>query len=161
MHSRGIVAASEGETMAQRITVPQAREILERDPKAIYLDVRTEEEFADGHPERAINIPIGHSNPATRMLEANPDFARVARAVLPPDTPILVGCRTGPRAEMAAQVLAGEGFSGLSVVHGGYVGMTGPAGNRVAIGWIDSGYPIAHDPSPGASYQDLKKKAGV
>jgi hypothetical protein len=39
--------------------------------------------------------------------------------------------------------------------------MTGPAGNRVAIGWIDSGYPIAQEPAPGSSYQELKKKAGV
>jgi len=146
---------------AQRITVPQAREILERDPKAIYLDVRTEEEFADGHPQRAINIPIGHANTATRSLEPNQDFARVARGVLPEGAPILIGCRTGPRAEMAAQILAEEGFGGLSVVWGGFAGITGPAGNRVAIGWAESGYPIERDPAPGTSYQDLKKKAGA
>lgn len=146
---------------AQRITVPQAREILERDPEAIYLDVRTEEEFAEGHPERAINIPIGHANPVTRSLDPNPDFVRVARAALPQGAPILIGCRTGPRAEMAAQILAAEGFGGLSVVWGGFAGITGPAGNRVAIGWAESGHPITRDPAPGASYQDLKKKAGA
>ena len=72
------------------ITVPEARAEMERDPKAIYLDVRTEEEFADGHPEKSINIPIGHPNPVTRMLELNQDFAAVAKANLPLDTPLLV-----------------------------------------------------------------------
>ncbi len=145
----------------RRITVPEAREILERDPKAIYLDVRTEEEFADGHPARALNIPVGLANPATRMLEPNPDFARVSAAVLPRDTPILVGCRTAPRAEMAAQLLAAEGFADVRVVFGGYAGMMGPAGNRMAVGWSQTDYPLARDPAPGEGYQDLKKKAGV
>jgi rhodanese-related sulfurtransferase len=146
---------------ARRITVPEAREILERDPKAIYLDVRTEEEFADGHPARALNIPVGLANPATGSLEPNADFSRVSAAVLPRDTPILVGCRTAPRAEIAAQMLAAEGFADVRVVIGGYAGMTGPAGNRMAVGWVQTDYPITRDPAAGAGYQDLKKKAGV
>ena len=143
------------------ITVPEARAAMERDPKTIYLDVRTEEEFADGHPERAINIPIGHPNPVTRMLELNRDFATVAKANLPLDTPLLVGCRTGPRAEAAAQVLANEGYTNLRWVYGGYVGITGPVGNRVAVGWLESGFPVTREPGPGAGYDALKKKAGV
>lgn len=145
----------------QPITVPEARAAMERDPQTVYLDVRTEDEFADGHPEKAINIPIGNPNPATRMLEMNQEFATVARAVLPLDTPLLVGCRTGPRAEAAAQVLANEGFTNLRWVYGGYVGITGPAGNRVAVGWLESGFPVSRDAEPGAAYQDLRKKAGV
>ena len=146
---------------SRRITVPEAREILERDPQAIYLDVRTEEEFADGHPARALNIPVGFANPATRMLEPNPDFSRVSAAVLPRDTPILVGCRTGPRAEVAAQMLETEGFADVRVVYGGYAGMAGPGGNRMAVGWIHTDYPITRDAAPGAGYQELRKKAGV
>jgi rhodanese-related sulfurtransferase len=146
---------------SQRITVPEAREILERDPQAIYLDVRTEEEFADGHPARALNIPVGLAHPATQGLEPNADFSRVAAAVLPRETPILVGCRTGPRAEVAAQMLAAEGFADVRVVYGGYVGMTGPGGTRMAVGWIHTDYPITREAAPGSGYQDLKKKAGV
>lgn len=142
------------------VTVPEARAEMERDPKTVYLDVRTEEEFADGHPEKAINIPIGHPNPATRMLELNREFAAVAKANLPLDTPLLVGCRTGPRAEAAAQALANEGYTNVRWVYGGYIGITGPAGNRVAVGWLECGFPVARDASPGATYEDLKKRAG-
>ena len=145
----------------QRITVPEARAAMERDPKTIYLDVRTEEEFADGHPARAINIPVGHANPVTRGFELNQDFATVAKAVLPLDTPLLVGCRTGPRAEAAAQILTGEGFSNVQWVFGGYAGITGPAGNRIAPGWLESGFPVTREAEPGEGYEDLKKKAGV
>ena len=38
---------------------PEAYETLKNNPDALYLDVRTEGEFAAGHPAGAINIP-GH-----------------------------------------------------------------------------------------------------
>jgi rhodanese-related sulfurtransferase len=145
----------------ERITVPEARAAMERDPKTIYLDVRTEEEFADGHPEGSINIPVGSPHPATRVFELNQDFAAVARGALPLDTPLLVGCRTGPRAEAAAQILAGEGFTNVRWVFGGYIGITGPAGQRIAPGWLESGLPVSREAAPGAAYVDLRKKAGV
>ena len=102
------------------VNVRQARALLQEDPDAVYLDVRTEAEFADGHPEKAINIPIGTPNPARGMLEPNPDFVEVARLLLPLDTPLLVGCRTGPRAETAARLLAEAGFrNGACQYNGG------------------------------------------
>ena len=35
-----------------------AHEVLTANPSAIYLDVRTEGEFANGHPAGAINVPV-------------------------------------------------------------------------------------------------------
>ena len=37
---------------------PEAYETLKKNPDALYLDVRTEGEFAAGHPAGAINIPV-------------------------------------------------------------------------------------------------------
>ena len=41
-----------------QVEPPQAHEMLKSNPDAIYLDVRTEGEFAQGHPAGAINIPV-------------------------------------------------------------------------------------------------------
>jgi len=37
---------------------PQTHQTLTENPDAVYLDVRTESEFAQGHPAGAINIPV-------------------------------------------------------------------------------------------------------
>src|SRR2546422_9010278 len=93
----------------ERIDVKRAREILDADPGSVYLDVRTEQEFAEGHPERAINIPIGTPNPMMQRLDSNPDFPDPARASLPAHTPLVVGSKPGPRAGRAANLLAPGG----------------------------------------------------
>lgn len=144
-----------------RIDVPQARLTLKDDPDAVYLDVRTEEEFAEGHPEGAINIPVGTPNPAMGGLAPNPDFVEVTRLLLPLDTRILIGCRTGPRAEMAAHLLADAGYRNVSWVLGGYIGITDPTGRKVAAGWLELGFPTSREAGDGVSYASLKRKAGI
>jgi len=144
-----------------RINVRQARAVLQEDPDAIYLDVRTEAEFADGHPEKAINIPIGTPDPAKGALDPNPDFVQVARLLLPLDTPLLVGCRTGPRAEAAARLLAEAGYRNVSWVLGGMVGITDPSGVTVAPGWLELGFPTSRDTGDGVSYASLRRRAGL
>ena len=62
----------------RQTTPPDAYDTLERDPTAVYLDVRTAEEFADG------------SSP-------NPDFVAAVQRLVPPTTPLLVGCQAGGR----------------------------------------------------------------
>jgi len=145
----------------RRIDVHQAYAALREEKGAVYLDVRTEEEFAQGHPDGALNVPVGHPNPATRVLEANPRFLDVARAVLPREVPVIIGCRTGPRAETAAQILAADGYRDVRWVYGGYVGMTDPFGNKLAPGWLESGLPVSRDQGEGFGYESLRKKAGL
>jgi len=143
-----------------RIDNRQAHDILESRKDAVYIDVRTEEEFNAGHPEGAVNIPIGVPNPMMQRFDVNPDFVDVVRASWPENTTLLVGCRTGPRAEMAAQLLAQKGYMKVSWVLGGFAGITDPAGNVVAPGWQQLGYPESREPREGASYPALRKKAG-
>ena len=47
----------------KEVTPQQAHDILTNDPSAAYIDVRTEGEFANGHPQGAVNIPVAFSDP--------------------------------------------------------------------------------------------------
>lgn len=142
----------------ERIDVRQARDALEKD--AVYIDVRTEEEFAEGHPDGAINVPIGTPNPHLLRLEANPDFLEVVRAAVPEHTDIVIGCRSGPRAEMAANLLTQSGYPKVRWILGGFHGITDAFGNVVAPGWRDLGYPVSRETGEGIGYGSLRKKAG-
>ena len=56
---------------------PEAFETLKKNPDALYLDVRTEGEFAAGHPAGAINIPVMVAKGPGQM-QLNLDFVEVA-----------------------------------------------------------------------------------
>src|SRR6266487_1612125 len=128
-----------------RIDVKQAHEILEKEKDAVYIDVRTEQEFAEGHPAGAINIPIGTPNPQLQRFDPNPDFLDVVRASVPVHTPIVVGCKAGPRAEMAANLLSQSGYPKVRWVLGGFHGMTDALGNILAPGWRHQGFPESRE----------------
>ena len=61
---------------------PQAHETLTKNPAAVYLDVRTEDEFAQGHAAGAINIPVVFIK-GPGAMEPNPDFVTVAEKSCP------------------------------------------------------------------------------
>ncbi len=69
---------------------------------AVWIDVRTPEEFAAGHLEGAVNVPH-------ERIEAG-----VEALGLEPDTPIYLYCRSGRRSGIAAEALAGRGFRHLT-----------------------------------------------
>ena len=58
----------------RRIDPEEARQLLDSQDGYTYLDVRSEEEFAQGHVPGAVNIPVASSNPLGPGLVANPDF---------------------------------------------------------------------------------------
>jgi rhodanese-related sulfurtransferase len=134
----------------------RAHELLQQGAGAVYLDVRTEEEFAEGHPSGALNIPIAVPDRRTGMMALNPEFAKVAGAVLAKDAAILCGCKAGGRSFKAAMVLQSLGFANVSNVAGGWSGGPGaPRGSQL-------GFPSSRAPAaPGAGYADLRKKAGL
>ena len=71
-------------------------ELLARDDAPLLLDVRTPEEFAQGHLPGAVLIP--HDQLAARLDEISRDRW------------VLVYCRSGKRADAAEAVLADAGF---------------------------------------------------
>ena len=141
----------------KEITPPQAHEVLSADPSIVYIDVRTEREFANGHPHGAVNIPVAFPDPARGMV-MNPDFVKVVESHFSKDKRIIVGCQAGPRSNAAAGLLQQAGYQDVANMVGGFGGMRDPSGNVVAPGWAASGLPVSQDNGEGVSYQSLSAK---
>ena len=138
---------------------PLAYESLKSAPGAIYLDVRTEGEFAQGHPAGALNVPVVFIKGPGQM-EPNPNFAEVVQKVISKDTPLIVGCMAGGRSQRACEILEDAGYTNLTNVQGGYGGARDASGNVLTPGWRDAGLPVSYDLGDGA-YQALRAKAGL
>lgn len=123
---------------------------------ALYLDVRTPEEFEEGHPEGAWNLPVRLRSPERGLVD-NPAFVADALACLPPDRVLVIGCRAGPRAEQAAALLAATRTAPLYVMDGGMEGRRDAFGALEVPGWKQAGLPIAYDAA--ASYEALRARA--
>lgn len=145
----------------QQITPPEAKAALDADPNAIYLDVRTEMEFAFGHPAGAINIPVAFPDPAAGGMRPNPDFLPLVERLLPRDRQILCGCQMGGRSQMAAQMLAQAGYTNVANVQGGFGGVRDMAGRVAVPGWKAAGLPVSSETGDDVSYAGLRKKAGL
>lgn len=83
------------------ISAAEAKELMDSKNGYIILDVRTENEFAEGHIPGAILIP-------------DYDIEECAEAMLPDKKQlILVYCRSGRRSKNAAAKLAEMGYSNV------------------------------------------------
>jgi rhodanese-related sulfurtransferase len=119
-----------------------------------YVDVRTEEEFAAGHPEGAFNVPISHAGAAG--MEPNADFLAVMEKTFAKDAPLVVGCKAGGRSAKAQQVLTAAGFTRVIDQEGGWDGKKGAFGEQVAPGWSKSSLPTGTGQPPARAYATLK-----
>ncbi len=137
----------------------EAHQTLKSSPGAIYLDVRTEGEFANGHAEGAINVPVVFIKGPGQM-EPNADFIPVVEKIVPKNTKLVVGCQSGMRSNRACEILEGIGYSDLTNVVGGFGGQRDSSGAVVAKGWRDEGLPVSSETGD-ASYQAQRKKAGL
>jgi rhodanese-related sulfurtransferase len=138
--------------MISQTTPEEAAKALEKNPDAVYLDVRSEAEFQAGHPKGAYNVPVVFFDAARRPVP-NDDFARVVQAVFPAAKKLLVGCQSGVRSQRAAEILQSLGYQEVNNVQGGFGGAAG------VRGWKDSGLPVESDAAVGRSYAELKAKA--
>ncbi|MBI3797156.1 MAG: rhodanese-like domain-containing protein [Deltaproteobacteria bacterium] len=143
----------------KQTTPPQAHDILEKNPAAIYLDVRTVPEFTAGHPQRGINIPVIFFS-APGQPAPNPDFLKVVEANIPKDATVIVGCQAGGRSQRAAEIMAQAGYTNVTNMQGGFGGGQDPMG-RVVPGWRDAGLPVSTENGESVSYTALAVKAGV
>lgn len=110
----GTEQVASGQVLAERIGVDQAFELYNQG--TFTLDVRTVEEWQQGHLPGATLIPLDEL--AERYQE------------LPGDEPILIYCRSGNRSFQALNLLKGLGLDNLSSMDGGI------------NDWIAAGYPI-------------------
>ena len=94
---------------------------LMNDTNVVVLDVRTADEFKDGHLEGAVNIDFKQG-----------DFVEQAMERLPKDRTIAVYCRSGRRSAGAAQLLAKEGYRVVNMKGG-------------IIAWKEAKMPVTTD----------------
>jgi rhodanese-related sulfurtransferase len=146
----------EGEEMLRTVTPREAKELLDNQGYT-YVDVRSEPEFAQGHAEGAVNVPIMHLDPARGMVP-NPDFVDVMQANFGADAKLVLGCKSGGRSARAAETLARAGYSDLVNMDGGFDGRTDPFGGLQQAGWRQEGLPTSTDNGPGSSYTSLGER---
>ncbi len=65
----------------------------------VVIDVRTPDEYAQGHVDGALNLP--HDSIAAHIAAAVPDKA----------TPVILYCRSGRRSAMALEALKDAGYT--------------------------------------------------
>ncbi|MGH7830605.1 MAG: rhodanese-like domain-containing protein [Candidatus Binatia bacterium] len=141
----------------QHMTPVEAKELLDHDPDAVYLDVRSVPEFLAGHPEHAINIPLLHRGPIG--MSPNPDFERVCLGVLPKEKKLLIGCQVGGRSLKACMILEQKGYTQLHNVCGGFGGGQHPETGEPVAGWQASGLPVSTDNGEGVGYESLERRS--
>src|SRR3989338_3376489 len=114
----------------EQIDPKDARNLLDDTPGSLYIDVRTPEEFANGHPDGALNIPIFLKQNG-QMVPNVDNFKKVVETVLPKNDVLIVGCQAGGRSQTACELMAQWGFNTLYNVRGGFGS------------WQRSGLPVA------------------
>ena len=97
------------------ISPAEVYEIITNDEDYIILDVRTQDEYNEGHLEKALLIPV--------------DKLKERLGELPKDKPIIVYCRSGARSRKAAEILVENGFSQVYDMGG-------------ILGWQEEGFPV-------------------
>lgn len=85
------------------------------------LDVRSAEEFEDGHIKGALNIDV-----------QEPEFEAEAANRLEKEKPVYVYCRSGRRSLLAGEMLAKDGYNVVDLDGG-------------ILGWERNGMPIVKD----------------
>lgn len=103
-----------------RVTSPAeaAATIADAPDDLVILDVRTQEEFDEGHLDGAI------------MIDFYRDDFREQLAQLDPDVPYVLYCRSGNRSGQASAIMSDLQFTSVEDVDGGIVS------------WVDAGLPI-------------------
>jgi rhodanese-related sulfurtransferase len=131
---------------------------LQENTETVYLDVRSVPEFQQGHPIRAINIPLLHFLPGMGMMP-NEDFQTVVQANIPKTTRLMVGCKTGGRSASACEILSRLGYADVINVRGGFVGVMDQTGRVVEPGWSLLSYPVCTECVEESQYESLVSKA--
>ena len=141
----------------ESVSPAEAAEQLSANQEAVYLDVRTEEEFLQGHPVGAINIPIFFLQPGAPP-SPNAEFVDVVQANIPKDRLVYVGCGSGQRSAEAVRLLQAQGYEQVINVDCGYGGKRDPMGNVIAPGWQQLELPSDSGDGGERSYASLRAR---
>ncbi len=115
---------AEPTALARRENVDVAALVAAKAAGAVVIDVRTDEEWAEGHVPGAVHVPLATLSPT------HPEIAK-----LPKDQPVYFICRSGGRSARAADQMASAGYKAMNVEGG-------------TMAWIEAGNPLE---TPGAT----------
>ena len=117
--------------MIEQIKSSEIKKFIEKNPKTVLLDVRTEDEWNTvGKPNseslgiKTYFITIGQ----------DPSFIESVKKEINKENQILVMCAAGGRSIIAANLLSNEGYTTLDV-------SDGFSGNGQDPGWKNAGLP--------------------
>lgn len=131
------------------VTPPEAKKILDSDQRFIYLDVRTVPEFVEGHAPGAWNVPVVLPAAGGTAMERNPKFLPTIAANFSKDQHMIIGCRSGGRSALAADLLRDAGYKSVRNMEGGF------GGSEDVPGWAECGYPVEKGSGGERSYEAL------
>src|SRR6056297_3204097 len=90
-----------------QVSVTKVRELVEED--AFIVDVREEDEYAEGHLTNSVNIPLSELRERTDEI--------------PKDEPVYLHCRTAQRSYNAVLALQGMGYRNVTNISGSFLGI--------------------------------------
>lgn len=109
----------------------QLHELLASSPGLTVLDVRTPAEYAEAHVPGVRNIPLNILSPKGLVHER----------IISENEPVYLVCRSGARAEMAAEKFARDNIDNAVVVEGG------------TLAWSNAGLPLKRGPAQAISLE--------
>ncbi len=134
------------EDQLNHISPAEGFDILQRDSRALFIDIRSNMEFLFvGHPRGAIHLPWIDEPDWT----VNKDFVREIRQLLlggvsqdHGSPPIILICRSGKRSKEAGETLVKAGIKNVCHISEGFEGDLDEQHHRSAIGgWRFRGLP--------------------
>ncbi len=113
-----VVESADGSDI--RVVSPEqaAQTIADAPQDLVILDVRTQEEYAEGHIEDAVLLDFYREDFADEL------------ATFDPEVPYVLYCRSGSRSSQARAMMADLGFTSVEDIWGGIVG------------WQQAGLPV-------------------
>ena len=136
------------EKQLQHLTPPAANELLQGDPRAVLVDIRSSMEYLFvGHPKGAVHIPwIDEPD-----WDINPNFVRQIKELMlggvisgdgTGSAPIILICRSGKRSVEAGNALVAAGLGNVYNVLEGFEGDLNEEHQRGTLGgWRYEGLP--------------------
>lgn len=91
-----------------KISAKEAKEMMETNKEALFIDVREPSEYREGHIPGSANIPVGHLHTMKNRLPENKQ------------APIITYCLSGARAQSACTILSSFGYSKIYCMGGIY-----------------------------------------
>ena len=117
--------------MVEQIKSAEVKKFIEKNPKTVLLDVRTEDEWI------TVGKPISESlGIKTYFISIGQDanFIESVKKEINIDDQVLVMCAAGGRSIIAATLLQNEGYKAYNI-------SDGFSGNGQDLGWKNSGLP--------------------